>query len=180
MNKPLVLALAMALLAAPLALAHEPRGTPKTHCESPAERSVHDYGLLPRARHDGATTSLCGSGDVLGDGHAEYGFGAWTLLLLVDSDGDWLGGGTVACFGEAGHHPVFGLVTVDDVTHGTGLSFIVAADTADPTGVGGGCGDFQDDVAISCTGACTPAFGPGMDGAYHVHLQGGTLGHLTS
>jgi hypothetical protein len=45
MNKTYLFAIVAALVAAPLALAHDPAGTPKNYCEvGSAEWSVHDYG----------------------------------------------------------------------------------------------------------------------------------------
>ena len=44
MNKSFLIAIAAALMAAPLAFAHDPAGTPKNYCEPQSEWNVHDYG----------------------------------------------------------------------------------------------------------------------------------------
>ena len=179
MNKSFLLALAAALLAAPLALAHNPAGTPKNYCEDPSEWNVHDYGPLGT----GSLIALGQDGNILGDcngdtipadydGHVEWALGGgW---LSVDS-GDGATSGTIFCYGEVGHHPVFGPITVDDVVFGQTVPFTVGADV-DP-----GCGDFITDVHQDCVGTCFVTFPPGPDGAYVVYVGPvGVAGHITS
>jgi hypothetical protein len=43
MDKTYLMVIAAALLAAPLAFAHSPAGTPKNYCEHPSEWDVHEY-----------------------------------------------------------------------------------------------------------------------------------------
>jgi hypothetical protein len=45
LNRAFLVCIASAFLTAPLALAHEPAGTPKNYCEPTAEWSLHDYGV---------------------------------------------------------------------------------------------------------------------------------------
>lgn len=175
MSNAFLIVLAAALLAAPLALAHEPRGTPKNYCEPTSEWSVHEYGVLPLTRHNGGGVG-CGS---LGDGHAEYDFtGAGALILAESGTGlpSQGGSGSLYCYGTWADHAPYGPATVDDLVLGSGAAFDVAADTVDVAAVGNGCGDFQDDVLVSCIGTCTVPFPPGLDGAYRVYVQG-TRGH---
>ena len=50
MNKTYILAIVAALVAAPLALAHNPAGTPKNYCEGSSEWFTHDYGPVASGR----------------------------------------------------------------------------------------------------------------------------------
>ena len=72
MNKTYLIAIVAALVAAPLALAHEPKGTPKNYCEEQAsgEWLLHEYG--PAA--SGNVIQGYEDGNVGGD--CEPGFGA--------------------------------------------------------------------------------------------------------
>jgi hypothetical protein len=68
MNKSFLMAIVAALVAAPLALAHDPAGTPKNYCEvGSAEWAVHDYapvasGSLIYGNEDGNLGGDCVSG----------------------------------------------------------------------------------------------------------------------
>jgi hypothetical protein len=186
------------LLLVPFALAHDPWGTPKYYCESPAEWNVHEYGAPATGRllqgfEDGNLDNcnrtialgtpcvgvdpndpinsffvdLCGfdSPALEYDGHAEYARGgAW---LLVDS-GDGSSGGTLLCYGEAGHHPAHPLVQVADLAWPSNVHFTVAVDLLafgfDP------CGDFETDWSKHCIDACAVESPPGLDGAYQVFV----------
>ena len=176
MNKSYLVILAAALAAVPLALADPPTSGPKTHCEDPSEWNHHHYGppadgALLAFFIDGAVPDCDGDGIAPGtDGHSEYALGgAW---FLVDS-GDLATYGTIACFGEPGHHPFYGPFTVVDDATGP-AEFFVGADTTvfpDPT-TGVDCGDFVDDEGVSCVNTCKVTFPPGRDGAYHVYVVG--------
>lgn len=220
MTKTSLMLIAVAMLTAPLVLAHQPMGTPKNYCEYPGwEWREHDYGpagtidvLGPPI--DGNLGGDCDPGFSLGpytpcgaiyldrpldsdpgicpaplnlpfadrDGHSEYA-----------SDGAWLlsaNGASSYCFGESGHHPAYPQVEVYDFLLGAGVVFVVGADTTDDTiprdavyyaanslPTGGSCGDGIDDVWIVCVGVCWVPFPPGLDGSYHVYVEG-TVGHV--
>jgi hypothetical protein len=139
---------------------------PKTWCESASEWAEHVYthsaALAPA--HDGNLADCDGDGVPADfDGHADWSLGGAFLQAAEPA----LGCGPAA---QAPHHPLYGPIAVDDAVLGAGASFVVGADDIDL--VGGGCGDFQDDVSMSCVGACTVPFPPGLDGAYHVHVDG--------
>ena len=148
MNKTYLIAMAAALLAAPLAYG----SAPVTTCETTS--STHHYsggnGLQLRGFLDGSLQDCDGdfdpfhiecipegvvrqdiNGDGLlceafdYDGHHEYAVGgAW---LLAD-DGDLFNSGAYVCFGENAHHPRFGPFTVHDDILGFGAAFAVGAD----------------------------------------------------
>lgn len=197
------------LLVAPLALAHEPAGTPKTHCEDPSEWSTHDYatGLpqpsqakqlqeavqeavadlplrsmlsVPDERPRDGNLSDC-NGDLLPiDFDHHFEFGYGIAVLAVDSSP-----ASAYCLrGQEAHHPSVGLISIQDALHGSQLDFTVAVDTIDlipDTHGGPQCGDFQDDQASVCFSSCLVTFIPGLDGAYHVYPGlTATMGHITS
>lgn len=191
MNKTSFL-LAAALLAAPLAHAHVapfgPNGTPKPYCDG-ADRDVHEYGApghreLPYLLllRDGNVMDC--DGDLAPrdfDGHSEWTLGGAYLLAW---DGDIPLNGSLGCFGEPAHHPVGGPVAVVDNVVATGVRFLVASDwmslVSDTW-----CGDGWADDVIECVDACAVPFGPGADGAYHVHVLAepdapATAGHVVS
>ena len=73
MNKTYLIAIAAALMAAPMVMAHEPKGTHKTHCEDEAagEWLVHEYGppasgVLLSGYEDGNLQDCDQSGVVVG------------------------------------------------------------------------------------------------------------------
>ena len=120
------------------------------------------------------------------DGHNEFAFGgAW---LLANSGAGVpqppnVPAGTLYCFGAEGHHPNFGPFTVEDLLLAgspailANTIFLVASDTADISGTGEGCGDFQSDESWGCLTSCDVTFPPGLDGAYVAYVEG-TLGHI--
>ena len=194
MNKSYLLAIAAALMAAPLAFAHEPVGTLRNYCEDPSEWTTHDYG----PPGDGHLIALGSDGNLVGDcngdtipadydGHLEWALGGgW---LAADS-GDGVTGGSIVCHGEHAHHPQFGPISVFDAVQGATLTFWVAADTinlvppTDPSEPN--CGDFESDEGASCTNACTVTFLCGLDGTYQVYVGDagtgsiGAVGHIVS
>lgn len=187
------LLIALALATAPFAYAHEPAGTFKNYCEDPSEWGTHDYvvavGFATFLPQDGNIGGDC-DGDTVPadyDGHVEWAAGgSW---LSVNS-GDGATGGSLACYGEEGHHPDFGPFTVTDFVLGRTLPFRVESDTAslvpptDPTAPA--CGDFQTDASTLCVDTCIVTFPPGLDGVYYVFVGDvvsgavGTLGHVSS
>lgn len=178
MNKSILL-MAAAFVAAPLAFAHNPAGTPKNYCEDPSEWYEHDYGPLSGGQfsfvyYDGNLGDCDGDGTLYdADGHFEYAGGG--AFFPVDT-GDGVNGGSLACFGTVGHHPAFGPFRIEDLVFGPTASYTVAADTYDATGLNPLCGDgFMDSVA-TCVFTCFVTFGPGLDGAYYVYIDG-TAGH---
>ena len=189
MNKSYLLALAAALLAAPLTMAtHAPAGLglPKITCEDPSIWNNHEYwvpstGFAVFLLTDGNLEDC--DGDTIPadfDDHSEFALGgAW---LMVDS-GDGVTDGSLACYGEAGHHPTFGPFTVVDAVIGAATPFLVASDTenlvppTDPAEPD--CGDFTTDNSTQCVGTCTVTFTAGIDGTYILYvgdLLGGTPG----
>lgn len=179
---PFLLALTMLALH-PIALAHGGGsgipGSPDTTCEVGAEWADHDYGpatgLFIRGFQD-SNLEDC-DGDTVPkdyDEHSEYAVGgAW---LLVES-GDGVSSGSIACFGEVGHHPRHGPVYIEDLFLGTTIIAFLTADTVNNAGpnpiTGVDCGDFESDYAALCqdswgTNPCTATFPPGIDGSYHV------------
>lgn len=173
-------ALVLALLVLPLAVAHTNggvMGTAKTYFEPTNEWFMHDYlaGTPLLSPVDGCP--LCS------DGHGEWAWGG--AHILVDSGLNQasidpnLPAGSLYCYGADGHHPYFGPVRVDDTLLGASASFEVAADQADLTALGQGCGDFLEDAVVACVGACTMPFLPGLDGAYRVYVAPpGSSGHV--
>lgn len=178
----------------PLALSHSPRGTPKNYCEDPSEWNVHEYwpvasGNVMLPAGDGNLIATCSSGGTAGefDGHSEGGYGGG---LLHVTSGDYVTSGSVACYGEVGHHPALGPISVRDALAGYYQPFWVAADTVnlvpptDPSAPN--CGDYQSDHIAACTGTCYVPFDVGLDGTYQVYvgnLSGnapGVMGHITS
>ena len=194
MNKSFLLALAAALLAAPLALGHTPAGTTKNYCEDPLEWNTHDYsylstGLVVFTLQDGNLAGDC-DGDTVPtdfDAHLEWAIGgAW---LMVES-GDGVTSGSVVCYGAVGDHPTFGPISVTDIVLGPTVPFSIQADTVNlvpPTDPAEpNCGDFTTDDGADCVGSCLVTFPSGLDGAYIVYvgdaLDGtpGTGGHIQS
>lgn len=192
MRTLLLLILAVASCAPPLTYGHVPMGTPNSQCEGLDARYVHDYGapatgnLLAQPKDGGA---VCGPiyldplgppvFSLSGDGHREYAVGgAWILVESGTGQPTPGGAGTLYCYGEAGHHAPYGPSTVTDLALGAGASYVVGADLDDTTGGLEGCGDFETDEVATCVGTCTVAFGPGLDGAYFVFVDG-TQGHVT-
>jgi hypothetical protein len=185
----LALLLLAALLAiAPMGVAHDPVGTPKNYCEDPSEWDVHDYApvsvrVFNFLGWDGNVVGDC-DGDGLGydfDGHYEWASGG--AMLLAES-GDGVTGGASACYVTTADHPVFGPFTVTDAVLGSGVSFLVGADTVNlvPPTSGPDCGDGILDATSTCIGTCTVTFTPGLDGAYFVNVGSlafpGTAGHV--
>jgi hypothetical protein len=67
---------------------------------------------------------------------------------------------------------------VADLILGTTVTFTIAADRDDLTGLGEGCGDLLADEHTPCGGyGCWPAFPPGLDGTYQVYVEG-SQGHV--
>jgi hypothetical protein len=71
MNKTYLIAIAAALMAAPLVMAHDPAGTPNTQCELQSEWNTHDYGapasgVLLQGYEDGNLDDCDNSGVVVG------------------------------------------------------------------------------------------------------------------
>lgn len=202
MSKTYLVALVVALAAAPLALAHEPKGTPKTYCELFLEWDTHDYvpGIGAGAA-GGAWDSNLNDCDGSTAIHATpcYGFddpndplSVWagacdTEYGYADYDGHHdlaiggaillAGSGAWECYGEDAHHPASGPIAVDDAVLGSAASFTVYAErSAEP------CGDLLldgSDDSVVCIGSCMVPFPPGTDGAYYVFVQG-TMGHVIS
>jgi hypothetical protein len=193
MQPRLALLWASLLLAAPLAYAHDPAGTPKNYCEDPSEWGVHDYappstGRLIFLGQDGNIAGDCDGDGIVADfdGHLEFAFGGgWLTAADVDP----------ACNVETAHHPVFGPISVTDVVLGNTVVFRVASDTVNlvpPTDPAApDCGDFVADNVTNCVGSCTVTFPPGLDGTYpifvgfvHQDAPGeaavGTGGHIIS
>ena len=186
MNKTYLMAVAAALLAAPLAFAHSPAGTPKFHCEEPNEWLLHEYAgtsgrLAPQARHDGGTVGCSNGLLVRGDGHPEYAEGGAVLLSTsgagVPSADPSVGAGSLYCYGEAGHHANFITVRLPRLASDPSI-FIVGTDTVDLTGTGEGCGDFEPDNEQWCIEVCSVTFSPGLDGAYQVMVVVPGNGHV--
>jgi hypothetical protein len=68
MNKTYLIAIAAALMVAPLALAHDPAGTYKTYCEPAGEWDTHEYappatGVLLQGYEDGNLDDCDGGGN---------------------------------------------------------------------------------------------------------------------
>lgn len=155
-------ALLAALAAAPLVTAHTPAGTPNPAC---GDGYVHEYGpgsAFPvwapafLAARDGSNGC---------DGHREYAGSGVILLAGLKS---------LTCWSEPADHPQFPTITVADVVHPS-PTFVIGVDTGPAP-----CGDFEDDVSILCVGTCTVPFAPGIDGAYHVYVLDGTVGHVST
>ena len=182
MSKLHLIGLGAVLAATPLAYAHldGTMGYPKLYCEA-FDWHMHDYGppATGAALSDFTDGNLedCDGDGVPGDydRHSEYARGgAW---LLVDP-GD-MTYGSLACFGEEGHHPYYGPITVIDAVLGP-VEFRVASDwfSLVPTPPGEPeCGDLQSDEGALCVGTCSVTFGPGLDGSYAVFVAG-TIGHV--
>ena len=207
MQNSYLIVLAVALAMAPLALAHEPMGAPKLHCETAAEWAVHDYGppapgFLIWTFIDGSASDCDGTTSVTPvidtqdplnsdiyvdppvadyDGHSEYARGgAWILVdsgLGVPSASPDIGAGTLYCYGAEGHHPRYGPFVVRDLYFESGVEFSVYSDTVDLLGDGEGCGDFESDNGADCIDTCKVTFLPGLDGSYQVYVLG-TQGHV--
>jgi hypothetical protein len=188
--KRILLPLALTALLAPLAYAHEPKGTQKNYCEYFSDWAFHDYQTDFSAFFlvlgiDGNQAGDCNGDGLPGDydGHHEWAYGgAWLLVesgFGLPSVDPSVGAGTLYCFREWGHHPYFGPIYVDDTAFGSGTAFRVAADNVDLTGLGEGCGDGFMDTWTDCVGSCAVTFLPGLDGSYHVHVSG-TAGHVVS
>lgn len=184
MRTSLFVLAAAALVAAPFAIAHAPAGTPDASCEWGL--GPHDYGapggvLGPRV--DGAEGVYCNEPvfSPTGDDHDEFAVGgAWIVARSGDgrpsADPDDPSGSLV-CIGRWADHAPHGPFRVEDVSGVAGIPFRVSADTVDLTGLGGGCGDFMDDVFVDCIDACAAPFAPGLDGTYRVRVFG-TAGHV--
>ena len=195
----------LVLLLLPLALAHQPAGTPKNYCEPLNEWNTHDYAAgfasasVRAPNVDGNVMGDCdGSGFGVNpngpsltygmadfDGHHEWSVG-WGRILVESGSGLPSGSpnvpsGTLFCYGLPGHHSNFGPVTVDDVVLGAGATFYVMADTVDVVGTGNGCGDGQitleAEPVTMCINTCTVTFPAGLDGSYMVVVTG-TAGHI--
>jgi hypothetical protein len=206
MNTKLVILGALAMLAAPLAYAHDPAGTPKNYCEPQSEWGVHDYGApasgsLLLLNEDGNLFGDCDGSTSVAPGSPCYGVDpadpvnsfyaglcdSEVNLPIADYDGHrefalgggWLlaGANALECFGDEAHHAEFGTYSVEDTVLGSGASFSVAADTVDATGQLGTCGDFESDASQDCIGACSVGFPAGLDGSYQLYVQG-TSGHI--
>lgn len=183
-------------------------GTPDPGCERGTDWADHDYGppatgSVPQGLRDGNLDDCDGDFNEFGltcwneeiaredvdgdtqvcerfdhDGHSEFATGgAW---LLVDS-GDGVAGGSLLCYGEAGHHPAFGPFFVSDLVWGAVVDFTVESDLVDASGLGDPCGDFQSDASALCGWDCVVPFPPGLDGSYRVSVGPdfpGTRGHV--
>lgn len=176
--------IAAALLVAPVAMAHEPAGTPKDYCDL-HETQLHDYGPPAAGAAlagfiDGGIRCAFDTEGRLYDGHSEFAFGgAWILVCdqtALRTCPDAAAGGSLVCFGERAHHHYGPLIKfeVEDVILGTTVAYHVAVDNVDLTG--GDCGDGLSDEAAPCTGKVAD-LAPGLDGAYHVFVTG-TRGHV--
>ena len=192
MRPTFLLAVLCALALLPLALAHEPRGTPKLHCESWDEARTHEYlpvaaGLTVWGFTDGNVDDCDGDGTPYDDdGHSEWSTGgAW---ILADSGDGW-SYGSIACFGEWAHHPSYGPFWIRDAAFTSNVHFLVAADL---DGGWAWCGDFHAETVQHCIDACTVDFPPGIDGSYlviaghtayqapNVDAHVATQGHVTT
>lgn len=179
------LALLLASVLSTFSTAHEPAGFPNVECEDPSEWDTHDYlGVHPLfgvlVRHDGSLEDCTGtSGLPDTDGHAEFARGGATLSV---ASGDGINSGSIACLGETAHHPLQGLVRIEDAVFGAQVPFIVASDTVNlgPPTVPE-CGDYLAELSISCFGSCIVPFGPGPNGGYDVYTQlPAVRGHIIS
>ncbi len=186
MNRLRLIGLGVVLVATPLAGAHldGTKGYPKPYCEIGVDTLVHDYGPVASGEllsdfMDGNVQD-CNADLVFGDfdAHSEFARGgAW--MLVVSGDGNY---GTLACFGEEGHHPSYGPFVVDDLVLLDTATMRIAVDTVSliPTPPGQpDCGDLQTDVEATCVGSCSVTFPPGIDGAYSVFVTG-TVGHVST
>lgn len=186
-----VLPLLALALVAPLALAHNPAGSPKNYCEAPFEWNTHDYGPLANGQFvfigvDGNQAGDCNGDGIPGDydGHHEWASGG--AFLLAENNPGPGGPGTIACFNEPAHHPYFGPITVIDAGPSPYVGFYVAVDTVSILSTSP-CGDNIDDMWEICYGTCFVTFPPGLDGSYHVRVGvpyegsgAGTQGHVFS
>ena len=180
MNKTYILAIAAALLAAPLAFAHpednnQGAGQPKTWCETSADVNVHEYG--PPATGFVIFLGLDGSippcpyGDTTWDGHIEYAHG-----------GGWVQASASVCTEVYADYAPGSPITLYDLiltASGSGVAFSIYADTQnnDPVPSEPNCGDFESDYGVDCVDACAPGFPPGLDGSYQIYVSG-TTGHF--
>lgn len=166
--------IALLLTTAPLALAHTSdygpiSGVPKPYCEDEAGDSYqHEYGapatgLFLWAPLDGSLGGCAGYDGY--DAHAEFLIGGAYLLAGVT---------TTDCWGAPADHAPFPNVTVDDLVIPSGVPFLVAVDV-EPFP----CGNFETDLEQACVDACQVTLPPGIDGAYHVYVQG-AMGHVST
>ena len=177
MNKTYILAIAAALLAAPLAFAHEGSiGAPKPECEDADDVWMHDYGapspgFVIFLGLDGSVPP-CPYGDTTWDGHFEYAHG-----------GTWIQAAASVCTDAYPDAAPGVFIWVYDaiLSHqlGSDVAFSVYADTQNnnPVQEPPNCGDFESDYGVDCINYCAPAFPPGLDGSYQVYVSG-TTGHI--
>lgn len=162
----LLLTLAVGLLCVPASLA----SLPKVECEGYSwQTSVHHYRDRKVDDDLGIVTLDGGLGvcpDLDGDGHREFGLGGASLLAnAFKAD---------MCWGaDADHAPQTPISVFDDAAPDGGVAFVVYVDSIGPLMPDDEtCGDFEADRFLPCVDVCTPSFGPGLDGAYHVSVQG--------
>ena len=179
MNKTYLLAVAAALLAAPLAFAHpyDPAGhptgmigLPKHWCEDADDVKIHEYGppalgAIILLGLDGSIPP-CPYGDTTWDGHWEWAAGGAILIAGPEA---------IACYGAyPDYTPGSEIWVYDEILTplGSGVSFEVGVDTTPAP-----CGDGLIDLSIQCVDYCAPGFPPGIDGVYYVFVSG-TTGHV--
>lgn len=170
MDKTLIM-LTTLLIATPTIFAtHTPTGSPRTYCESPGDSS-HEYdssagmGILPistsPAAVDGNKDDCDGNGVPNDpDGHREFMYGGAILQSTLPT----------ACPTTLwAEHASYPIVYVTDYVLAS-VTFTIAVDS-----VGGSCGDGIFDVTVTCTSSpCSAPFPPGLDGTYHVLVDGET------
>lgn len=110
------------------------------------------------------------------DGHNEFAWGGAVLAASSPGSDD--------CWGEPMHHDQLPFIRVTDAVltaHGKPVPYMVGVDGLDNTPLATtwtGCGDGEIDLWTDCFDACSVTFPPGLDGAYHVHVAEGTMGHV--
>ena len=158
MDKTFMMAIAAAFLAAPLALAHEPAGTPDRFCTGPA--NVHDYGPstgsiiitfwdgnaeecqdVPELQPFWPCTDptvgtlaedVCAQNTPVDyDREQEYGIGGALLAAQEPASLD--------CWNTPAHHPVNPVVYAEDLAFGSDVRIVVSADWS--RDASWGCGD---------------------------------------
>lgn len=141
--------LLLGLLAAPLALAHEPAGTPNLDCA--LDQNPHDYTTSANVVTTGFSpvTDMC-------------------AMLDSDHDPEW---GIGAAYLKASHHG--STVCVVDVVLGDQAEFVVGAD-----GNGDGLitDVAPDNLTPAVTGCISAGFPPGVDDAWWVFVHAPAVG----
>lgn len=166
-----LLALVALALAGPGLAFHAPVGSPRTDCEPVSDWKDHEYNTAPSAglvpvnpagagAKDGNTQDCDGVGGPDFDGHREFMAGG----ALLHSEY------AASCpTADVHHHAVLPYVQVFDYVLAS-VTFTVAVDAVDLTG--GACGDFVFDTTVSCVDSCNVPFPSGLDGTYHVLVDG--------